>query len=772
MILAALGVCCVLSGHIYAVSGVPVPGATIAVTARAGASQSAAADSKGGFSLRVDPGRYDLRAFARGYAVTDVAALDVDRDQVIEIRLEPADSQSLRVIGSVEVNGATLPSRSVIPTVTIPRSEMDAAGNDLLVESLGTVPSVTFARPDGGNDAAPALVSLRGPDPSETLIALDGQILNDGNTGDLDLSRFPVAAFSSVAVSEGLGPSDREGSNTIGGAVNIIALRPTLDPHTAFSLSGGSFGNSEAWLNSTGTRGRFGYALALDDQQENGYVDQYDFLCSAAVPAAPCDETTPIHLGSAVSNRAALGNFTWNFSPSADLGVRLFVLGNNRDLSASSNTPFDPATGGANPSGEGPNSLFIGPGPATMAQTIRAYALRGRSPLGAGSLVYSGEFSNNDVNFSGTGISPYDITHRDKRTTVSLSWERVNEGSEVAFGGYNQQETMTEDGVAGTLGQSIHAYFVRGSIEPTQRLRLQGGVYLSNYSTFGSNLDGRFGVSYDFSPNDVVRASIGTGFRAPLLIERYVFDPADLPQDANCVALGQGNPNLQPEHATEYEFGYAHRFSPNTNLDVALYQTNLRNPIENLYPLGTTCPASTPPAQEIPINVGNVVYQGAEISLTHRMRHVLLDARYGLNVAYPFNFPPSVSNPTSGGDLVANQQFLNIPQQQGAFGIAYDNVSWHAALQTYVRGKNNELNQASFAVLNAAVGVRNGKVDLTLAGTNLTNAVSGPFTLPGLGVPYRGLVQQPDGSTTFGNLPTDALFLQPAGVRVILTVRT
>ncbi len=763
LILAQLALCCVVSGHVTTPSGAPVSNAVVTAISSSGSTQRTVTGNDGGFSIHVDRGQYTLRVAARGYVTTEVGSLTVANDTSLEIEAEPVDSPSLRIIGNVRANGALIPSRAVVPNILIARAEMERAGNNRIAQALAAIPSLTFARPDGGSDAAASLVALRGPDPSETLIALDGQILNDGNTGDLDLSRFPVAAFSDVSVTEGLGPADTEGSNTIGGAVNIISLRPTREPHSAFSFSTGSFGASEGWLNATGTTGRLGYALAFDDQQERGYVNQDNLLCVSATED-PCSETVPIHLGSTVSSRAALGQFTWSFSPTAGLSLRLFSLGNTRDESASFNTPVDPKA-------ENSGDLFIGPGPATYAQTIRAYVARGRAPLGAGSLVYEFSASNNDVSLNGTGPSPYDITHRDKRQNYALSWERNFPNGSFAFGGYMRPETLTEDGVEGQQGQMIRSYFVRGSIEPTARLRLQAGIFASSYSTFGANLDGRLGASFDISPNSVVRASVGTGFRAPLLIERVVFPADELPQDANCVAIGQGNAGLRPEHATEYELGYAHRFNDRTNLDVALYRTNLRDPIENFYPLGASCPATNPPAQSFPINVGNVVYQGSEIRLTHRTDHLFIDARYGLNIAYPFNFPGSVSNPTSGGDLVSNQQFLNISQQQGGLSIAYDNLGWHGGIEAYARGRNNELQQGAFAVLNAAIGKRFGPVDITLAGTNLTNAVAGKFTLPGMGTPYRGLLEQPDGSTAFGNLPTDALFLQPAGLRIILTVR-
>lgn len=737
-----LALCCLLSGHVAAPSGAPIANADVEV--RGAAPVHAKTNASGAFSMHVDKGVYHIYADAKGYSPATAGPIAITGDTDIDVALQPLDAPQLRVISSVRVNGTLAVQRDAIPTVNVTRQNMSSVGASRIVDALAAVPSLTFAHPDGGNAAAPNLVALRGPDPSETLIALDGQILNDANTGDLDLSRFPVAAFSNVDISEGLGPADSEGSNTIGGAVNIISLQPTRDPHSALSFSTGSFGTSEGWYNRTGTQGRLGFALALDDQQQHGYVDQtVDW------------QGQPLHLGSDISSRALLAKASWSFSQQADIGVRVFSLGNSRDMSAVLNTPADPSQ-------QGDGSEFNGPGPATLAQTVRAYAVNGRSPLGPGSLVYDLSASDNDVNFLGTGVSPYDLTHRDKRNTLSLAWQHDTDTTEFAVGGYERGESFTASGVDGALTQTIRSYFVRGMLRPTKKLRVQGGIYASSYSTFGSNFDGRIAANYDIDANSVLRASLGTGFRAPLLIERYVFPVADLPLDQNCVAVGQGNADEKPEHATEYELGYGHRFGSSANVDVSLYRTNLRDPIEVFYPLGSTCPATNPPAQSYPINVGNAVYQGAEIRFAQRFGpHVVMHANYGLNVAYPLNMPSSVANPTSGSNLVSGQQFLGIPQQQGSLDVNWQNANWHAGVQAWARGKHNELNQDPFAVVNAAFGRHFGNVDVTVAGTNLTNAVSGKFTLPGLGVPYNGIG---------GPLPTNRYVIEPAGIRVITTL--
>ncbi len=247
------------------------------------------------------------------------------------------------------VNGRLARISGAIPSVILTRSDLERTGIDRVSEGLLDIPSLDIQYPHNGGAAGLATVSLRGPDPSETMLTLDGQLLNDANTGDVDISQLPVAAFSAIDVSEGLGPQDLEGSSTIGGAVNLLSLRPTRDAHSAFSLSAGSFGQSEMWANATGSASKLGYALALDDQQEAGYVNETDLVCSFDLTS--CSRQ---HLGSSIAQRSALANLTYAFSQNADVGVRLFSLGDVRDQSAGI-AGIDSATG-----------ILQGPGPQTV----------------------------------------------------------------------------------------------------------------------------------------------------------------------------------------------------------------------------------------------------------------------------------------------------------------------------------------------------------------------------------------------------------------------
>lgn len=744
-----LVLCCLVSGNVHTPSGLPI--AQAAIILRGASAQRTISDASGRFAIHAPPGTYSLSATRSGYAPVTVSPVLVDRDTIVDVTLEPANSPEIRTIGSVTVNGRLARIAGAIPSVVIGRDDLERTGSDRITEGLLDIPSLDLQYPHNGGAGGLATVSLRGPDPSETMVTLDGQLLNDANTGDIDVSQLPVAAFSAIDVSEGLGPEDLEGSSTIGGAVNVLSLRPTQQAHSAFSLSTGSFGQSEGWFNATGTQNRLGYALALDEQLETGNVNETDTVCSFDL-----SDCVPQHLGSTISQRSALLNLTYSFSENADIGARIFTMGNVRDQSASI-AGIDAATG-----------VLEGPGPQTFAQNLRAYDFSGRTILGSGELVGGVMLSDDNVDVSGGGISNplYDLSHVDNRSNVSLQWGRTFERSSFAFGGYVRQENFVAPGAVPQLRQNIASYFGRAQWQPTAKLHLGAAAYASHYTTFGSNLDGRLSAVYDADPRTSLRFSVGTGFRAPLLIERYVFTNDQLPPpDNNCVIAGQGNPNEKPEHATEYELGVSHEFA-NATLDASLYRTNLRDPIENYYP-GNTCPTIS---YSYPINVGNAVYQGAEVRFVQRFprAHAFLTAMYGLNVAYPVNMPVTVSNPTSGAFIVNGEQFPNIPQQQASLEGDWEHNNWHAAAIGVFRGKNNPLNQPPVVFVDAAAGRQIARnLDLTIAGTNLLNTAAGKFQVFNGGQPYFGIVAPGQ----LAPLPTNLLTVEPSAIRVILTIR-
>jgi outer membrane cobalamin receptor len=763
IVLAAVVGCCGISGSVHSADGAPLR----AHVNLAGPSHVVLdSDRNGLFHGTVPAGAYRVTIESPGYAAaqTDVVVHEGER---IEAALEPLGTGRLREIGRVTVDGRLAVTRTTVPSRTVSRAELDALGYDHVVDALAGIPSVTLTRPDGGTASATTVVSLRGPDPSETRISLDGQPLNNANTGDLDLASFPSLLLAGLDVSEGLGPDDRGGADTIGGEINLISLRPTATPQRSLRFSAGSFGRTSAEVNATGRVSRFGYALALGSAQSAGYV--HDYPVTLQVPD-PSGGTTAVatRVGSATSLATGLVNLSYDLSPRSTLRLRSLTLDGRRDEGAAQTAPADPAN-------DSPGAFFVGSGPETSAESFRATLATLTLPLGAGTLAISSGLSSNATAITRTlpdagASSPYDFSLTDRLATEKVEWARAIGAATFALGAQVRSETLTSpDQFVATQREHATQTWLRASTDLGPRVHAGASVVSSHWSSFGTSTDGRVGISYEDATGGTLRFAAGTGFRAPLLAELYSLPVTALVPDVNCVGAN-GNPRERAEHATEYELGYGKRFGT-TTVDATVYRTNLRDPIENFYPLGTTCPfdaagnpISTVVAQAFPVNVGNVVYQGGSLRLAHRFGPWFATAEYGVNAAYPTTLPDVVAaNPTSGSDLVVGQQFAGIPIQEFSLGLRYARAGLHGAANLTAKSANNELAQGRFATLDAAVGKTWRHVDLTLAGTNLTNAVSGRFTRLGLGTPYPLPGTMP--------APRDALVLEPAAFRVILTIR-
>ena len=744
-LIAAAGICCSLVGHVRASDGRPLVGAH--VRAVAATSAQTTTDAAGEFRLAVArAGRYRVTIDAPGYETIALDVLDVRGVDTVDAALEPLGGDRVRTIGRITVDGRLAVPRAMVPTREIARADLEALGFDRAIDALGSVPSLTTARPNGGGRGVPSVVALRGPDPSETRITLDGQVINNANTGDIDLGQLPTSVLSGIDIGEGLGPSDKGGANTIGGEINFLTLRPTEKAEHLVRFSIGSFGATASEIEATGRHEKFGYALELGRSGQTGNVRAFPTTIGGS----------PVRLSSTITASSALANLTYDLSRVTTLRMRSLTLDDVRDTSAALNAPIDP-------SNDRPGGAFQGPGAHVRSQSIRATLVGASTSLGGGTFSATYAASSVGVAVDAIGLGPYDVSNVDRIGTTSLDWTRSHGGFDLALGGYVRAETLdSSDRFSRALAERSVAYTVRASTDIGTRLRLSASAIESRYSTFGSNLDGRIGARYATGDGGALRFSLGTGFRAPLLAELFTLPLADLPPDAHCVGVN-GNPNLHPEHATEVEFGYGRPLGRETTADATLYRTVLRDPIEIFSPLGTTCTSgpSTTVAQSYPVNVGNVIYRGGVVALAHRFGSLFVRAEYGINNAYPTQLPGYINNPTSGSNVIVGQQFAGIPLQTFSLALRFAKRTTHAAADLRLKSTNNELNQGRYAILDAAFGKTFGTCDLTLAGRNLTNAVSGRFTRLGLGVPYH---------TPTGNAATDAFVIEPASLRLILSI--
>ncbi len=818
-----------VAGVATATDGTPIRGAAVTLTGN-GAVLTGTTDLAGRFRLAgVPPGTYAVVSTVARYTKLTGRTIDVRAGAAtpVDLVLSRDSSSSLTTIGQVRANGGETLSSASAPSIDLNTQRYAAQGITRVSDVLTGALSTTVIRPLGGGANSPAVIALRGPDPSETLVDIDGHEVNNGNSGDFDVSLLDPADFQSVQIVYGIAPSSLIGPNTLGGAINIRTLEPTTTPHGFVRLSGGSYSSFAETLQATGTERRLGYALSLHRATSVGEVKD------DAVSDAAGDQSS---VGSALGASTFLAKLRYSFGR-GDGFIGLAVRDQSvfRDLSAglTSLVPSGAATSGyAISSGADTSDYATLPGRETSdavppvynslaGSALQAhnagYGLDAQLPIGkpgadgivpttalyrhltslvsqsvVGPAADTSPYLYNDRDLVGDDTLQIDRQYRKATLTLKFGFrtERLDTDfmSGIATADSVARRPLNANGDAApttadasphqaaaapiSLAQSQRSVVLRYSFEPTAKLHYTLGTYYSNFSTFGSHIDPRFGFVWTPTADSAVRASVGTTFQSPQLTALYV--PATLPQPVNGY-ITVGNPGLRADYATEYDLGYEHLIGSSgrrTHFALDLYRTNLRAPAGTYLP-ATTCGSTSslsrseddsgtaaPPCLSYPINVGGAVYRGIELRADRELgTHTALRATYGVDSAYLTSVPSYAQN----GTLVIGEQTLGVPLHKATLTLERDadtGLAYYAGLA--YEGRYNELNEPPFASLRAGVTWHLSGFDVGLYGTNLTNVYDDKFTRVGAGVSYGGLA---------GPLATDAYALTGRTITLSLTRR-
>ncbi|HXM07863.1 MAG TPA: carboxypeptidase regulatory-like domain-containing protein, partial [Candidatus Acidoferrum sp.] len=281
-----------VTGTVTANDGTPVAGATVVLSGQR-ESLSARSDVHGILVIRnVRAGTYALHAGAPGYQAISQRTVTIDSaNSTLAIVLSPATTSSLTVIGQVRASAGETVSTSSEPSVTLSAQSAAAAGATSVASMVWPQLSVTPVIPLGGGSNATVSFAVRGPDPTETLVDIDGHQQNNGNTGDFDLSLLDPAALQEVQVLNGISPSSLIGPNMIGGGINILTLQPTNTPQGLIRIFGGTYGTFGETIQATGTDDRLGYAVSLHGTTSDGSVNQTVLAPPGGVTPPTNDET-------------------------------------------------------------------------------------------------------------------------------------------------------------------------------------------------------------------------------------------------------------------------------------------------------------------------------------------------------------------------------------------------------------------------------------------------------------------------------------------------
>ena len=157
-----------------------------------------------------------------------------------------------------------------------------------------------------------------------------------------------------------------------------------------------------------------------------------------------------------------------------------------------------------------------------------------------------------------------------------------------------------------------YGYYIQHQYD-SEKWHTQMGLRLEDNERFGEHTVGQIAARYQVLPNTQIYANVGSAFKAPSLSELYYYY-----EDGFYDTFG--NPNLKPEESISYEIGAEQQIGRHTQASVSAYQTEIKNLISPEYIAAGNYTTYT--------NTDKAIIQGLELSLDWNYQNFFASAGY------------------------------------------------------------------------------------------------------------------------------------------------
>ncbi len=434
----------------------------------------------------------------------------------------PAMAQGSDNIEEIIVTGLRTPvSLNQMPTATsvIDREMIDARQNFQILDLLRGLPGISIAR--SGGVGGQAQLRMRGAEANHVLVIIDGIEVNDPASGDeFQWEHLTSADIERIEVIRGP-QSALWGSDAVAGVINITTRSGTEGDGFRLSASAeaGSFDTyrGSGRISAAGARWQFNAAA--------GYSD-----------SAGSNIARTGNENDGYRNRLVSGSLGLTPSPA----LKLTFTARHTDT----RNEFDPV------------DFFVTGLPVDgdrVSDTRRTYlGARANLSLMDGRLqqkVAINWIDTDNSNFA-DGL-PNGVTAAERlqlsvqSTFVVASGQRLTAAVDHEITDFSQRGAASFFGDPNQDQQLKTTGLVLDYVGEFGGLTTFASIRHDRNSDFANAESWRLGLNYAVSPATRLRASVGTGQKAPTVIERFGFF-AD---------LFLGNPDLKPERSTNFELG-------------------------------------------------------------------------------------------------------------------------------------------------------------------------------------------------------------------------
>lgn len=369
-------------------------------------------------------------------------------------------------------------------------------------------------------------IGIRGGTFEQTLILVNGIKLNDPQTGHHSMN-LPINLQQIERVEVLKGPSARTfGQNAFAGAINLVTKKPNKS-YATLGLMGGDFAlwgvNASAGL----VKGNNSHQLAFSYNASEGYKHNTDYTLLNAFYQGS--------IGVGKGKLKLMGGFT----------DRAF----------------------------GANGFYASPAYTEQYETVQTgvAAISYELPVGTTHLTTRVYYRQNDDEYIFIRDDPeyYKNNHVGKTIGLEANWVIPFENSTTGIGVDLNSVSLNSNNL-GERKRFVSTLFLEHHMEFfNDRFSLTPGIQLNSYSDFGFNTLPGIDLGYHLSQDWTVYGNVGYTYRVPSYTDMYYSDP-----------VNEGNPDLKPEYAWNYEIGIKNVRSNLITTEVGFFIRDGKNMID------------------------------------------------------------------------------------------------------------------------------------------------------------------------------------------------
>ncbi|WP_321389349.1 TonB-dependent receptor domain-containing protein [uncultured Desulfuromusa sp.] len=419
------------------------------------------------------------------------------------------------------------PLSQIASSVTvITAEEIEAKQQTQLLDVLRSVPGVSLVQT--GSPGAQTSIFLRGTDTRHTLLLIDGIEYRDASSsgGGPALENLTTDNIKQIEIVRGP-QSVLYGSDAIGGVINIITKKGSQQPEGYASIEGGSY---NTWIE------KAGFSAGSETVSSSFSASRTD-----------SDGFSSANEKDGNNEEDGYENTTLSFNLGAELSEIFSInLNVHSDDSTNDYDAYGPVDGDYNQETE----LLAG----RLEGNLKLLDGRWNIAIGAAKTdknrIANGPVYSDRYEYDGkiTKLDMLNTILLGKNNTLILGAETEKDELESFsyLGDYSSFPTVTYTPFRYKESVTNNAIYIQDQITVGQ-FSAAIGLRHDDHDQFGGKTTWRFAPTYNLTSSGTrLKASVGTGFKAPTLYQLY----GQLPP------YNVGNEDLQPEESFGWDLGF------------------------------------------------------------------------------------------------------------------------------------------------------------------------------------------------------------------------